>query len=103
MAIAYSGAPEELQAFANQINGRSGEMNKNIADLAGLQQGFGAAVRESQTAAAIQGAFGNAQTAANNLLRALMEAEGAMRGAGAKVASADSEGQSQINSAGYNF
>jgi hypothetical protein len=103
MPITYTGSPEELQSFANQISGRVSEMNTNIATINGLQNSFGSTVRDSQTAVAIQGAFTRAGEAASNLRNLLMQGEDAMRAAGAKIGSSDADNQSQISAAGYAF
>jgi hypothetical protein len=103
MPITYTGSPEELQAFANQISVRVNEMNTNIGTIQGLQQTFAGAVSESQTAGAIQSALVNAERAATDLRNLLLQGEDAMRVSGAKIGSSDADNQSQINAAGYGF
>jgi hypothetical protein len=103
MPITYTGSPEELQNFANQISGRVSEMSANIGTINGLQQVFAGAVQNSQTSTATFTAFTRAGEAATNLRTLLMQGENAMRTAGAKIGSSDADNQSQISAAGYGF
>ena len=73
MAIDYNGSLEQSQVFATRIDGHAEQVTGFIGAITGAKDCYGGAVRESQTAGAIQLAFDDAIRKADRLRGCLLQ------------------------------
>ncbi|WP_280233657.1 hypothetical protein [Nocardia cyriacigeorgica] len=103
MAISYTGAPEDVQAFGDKFHGHVSVMSGHITALDNVKDQFRGAVNNSATGTAIQTSFNNAISKGQQLRDFLQQAADVMKANGAAMDNIAQEGAGQIAKGDYNF